>query len=612
MMFGGDDNNKAASWKKKYYDSLEQLDRNEKTWQSLEKTLRNAMSRMSVALEGMDGDLDRQLEQLRQAVRQGEQSKKLNSSINSVIKTVERLERQRKTGRSSTPAEVLAQLLTGIRFPKGSARRVKALKKQLDECDGEAGLKQAAHEFSELIHESFKLLRAQDAPDAERPGLLGKFFGKEPHGGETPAATVTAAKGLDAVGIVHELINTLLEKVVVPQRRVQAIQEIKQELPSIHSLDEMHHLARKIAIQLSVFDEHQQPAQDDAAGAISLGEMMLQLLEKMAFPQELHPQVESIQGRLEAHIEAAEWPQILEQIAALVTTMREKAQQEKREVETFLTQLTGQLHELDNYVQSVESDQLDSSRSDQTIGDKLRDHVRNIENSMRDASDLEQLKGLVQQQMTTINRHMEHFLEDREKLNAKADQRIHELNSKLRALELESDALRNKVIEQRKLALLDALTGINNRLAYNERMAQEHARWKRYRSSLSLLMVDIDYFKKINDTYGHMAGDKVLKKIAVLLQDNIRETDFLARFGGEEFAIIMSETPAQDAHAVAEKLRQEVARCGFHYRNEHVTITISCGISEFAGDDTIDSAFTRADSALYQAKANGRNCCVTG
>ncbi|MCK4707238.1 MAG: GGDEF domain-containing protein, partial [Gammaproteobacteria bacterium] len=143
---------------------------------------------------------------------------------------------------------------------------------------------------------------------------------------------------------------------------------------------------------------------------------------------------------------------------------------------------------------------------------------------------------------------------------------------------------------------------------------QEYVHWKRYQVPLSLIVIDIDYFKKINDNYGHMAGDKVLQTLAKLIQNNVRETDLLTRYGGEEFAIIMPDTDQEAAIGVAEKLRIETENCAFHYRDTRVNITISCGITEFKdkNKDNPETVFERADAALYKAKDAGRNCCIPG
>ena len=157
---------------------------------------------------------------------------------------------------------------------------------------------------------------------------------------------------------------------------------------------------------------------------------------------------------------------------------------------------------------------------------------------------------------------------------------------------------------------MDPLTQLPNRLAYDQRSQQEYARWKRYNNTLLIMVWDIDLFKQVNDTYGHQAGDKVLKVVATTLRKNLRETDFVARFGGEEFVSLMPETSLGGGFKVAEKIRATVEKLEFHYRGSNVQVTISCGISLFMENDTRESAFARADKALYQAKEQGRNRCV--
>jgi diguanylate cyclase len=184
--------------------------------------------------------------------------------------------------------------------------------------------------------------------------------------------------------------------------------------------------------------------------------------------------------------------------------------------------------------------------------------------------------------------------------------------SACRGVQQESDILRRRLQEERNLALVDTLTGISNRLAYNERLQLEVARWRRYQSPLVLSLWDIDRFKNVNDEYGHQAGDKALKLIARLLRDHVRETDFVARYGGEEFVLLLPETQLDNALLVAELMRKRVESCGFHFHGAPVPITISCGLSQFREGDSPEQAFARADAALYRAKAQGRNRCAVG
>jgi diguanylate cyclase len=123
---------------------------------------------------------------------------------------------------------------------------------------------------------------------------------------------------------------------------------------------------------------------------------------------------------------------------------------------------------------------------------------------------------------------------------------------------------------------------------------------------------DVDHFKRINDTYGHRAGDRVLRAVADCLSGSIRGTDFLARYGGEEFVMILPGTKLEDALRVIDDMRVAVSKIGFHFRGNPVSITISSGITVLADADSAGSAFERADKALYNAKESGRNRCVSG
>ena len=165
------------------------------------------------------------------------------------------------------------------------------------------------------------------------------------------------------------------------------------------------------------------------------------------------------------------------------------------------------------------------------------------------------------------------------------------------------------MVEAHHLALLDTVTGLPNRLAYEERMEQEFARWKRFGAPLTLMVWDVDDFKSINDRFGHQAGDRALRVIAQSLKARLRETDFIARFGGEEFVTLLCGTEGEEAIKVAEQMRQSVNENGFHSHGKPVPVTISCGIATFRTSDNFDSVFSRADKALYEAKRAGKNRC---
>ena len=176
------------------------------------------------------------------------------------------------------------------------------------------------------------------------------------------------------------------------------------------------------------------------------------------------------------------------------------------------------------------------------------------------------------------------------------------------------DANAKVSVQQEELDLLqsavgvDFLTEIPNRRALDERMEEMMSRAERYGNTFSLIVFDIDHFKAINDKHGHAGGDRILRAIAHLLNDHKRSSDFLARFGGEEFVLLLPETTLESAQRLAEKTRERVDASNFRFQKERVRVTLSAGVGELhPGRDTAEALFKRVDAALYLAKQEGRN-----
>ncbi|MFC1733436.1 GGDEF domain-containing protein, partial [candidate division KSB1 bacterium] len=158
------------------------------------------------------------------------------------------------------------------------------------------------------------------------------------------------------------------------------------------------------------------------------------------------------------------------------------------------------------------------------------------------------------------------------------------------------------------LATTDGLTQLYNYRSFSIRLSEEIERSLRYKLKFSLLMLDLDHFKNVNDTYGHLAGDLVLKKVAEEIKLSTRAIDFIARYGGEEFAVILIESDIEDALVIAGRIRKNIESLKMTYNDEIVSITISIGGVEFRGSPRIpQELIERADKALYKAKMNGRN-----
>lgn len=300
---------------------------------------------------------------------------------------------------------------------------------------------------------------------------------------------------------------------------------------------------------------------------------------------------------------------LIEQIASVLL---EAANQEHAQFESFLQQLNKRLLNVASYLNKASLGNDGILADTKQLNDELAKTILDIKQEVNDASGLGNLK---QKLLLSFEHIFDSVGRFRDSQNTRVKASMSELaiiKEQLQATEDEASRLKNNLKEQRFRAYNDPLTQLPNRYAYNERLTQEYTRWRRYRSPLSLAVADIDYFKKVNDQYGHSAGDRVLKHVAEVLEHGIRESDFIARYGGEEFIVLMPETQLADATKAINKLRLLIKNEKVHLDNdEKLDVTLSFGVAEFEGTDTATDVFNKADRALYRAKQKGRNqvCC---
>ena len=307
-----------------------------------------------------------------------------------------------------------------------------------------------------------------------------------------------------------------------------------------------------------------------------------------------------------------ELARLLERMERVTSEQRAAAQREKLELEHLLQQMTSRLDEIAAHLAGEVEEQNAAQDDTEQLNLLVSSEVEELKTNVMRALEVTALRKQVSLRLGAINSHLQEFRGREESRVKTYRQRVGRMRTRIRELERESHSLHMSLQEEQRLAMIDALTGIPNRAAYDDRMEQEFRRWKRFGREVSILAWDIDRFKNVNDAYGHKAGDRVLKVIGELLSKHVRETDFVARYGGEEFVMLLVGSSPAEGYAVAEKIRIEIAQLGFHFHDKPVTVTASCGITNFIAEDTADIAFDRADRALYQAKEAGRNRCVIG
>ena len=339
----------------------------------------------------------------------------------------------------------------------------------------------------------------------------------------------------------------------------------------------------------------------------SISAQLQYLLEGMEIPAQFEEQAEQLKEKIFSNHSIDE---LLDETISLLFKIKKYFQSEQQEMALFLTQLTDQLTELGIKASGTKSAINEGTKLRNLLDESVSSQMLALQNSSQQATKLEPLKQLVHSRLKEIAQQIHNQQLHEQSERKKTEQELDTLTNKIKAMEKDSRLLNNKLETAHQRATHDPLTGLPNRLAYDERLVTELARWKRYKTPLSVLIWDIDFFKQINDTFGHKAGDKTLVLIAKLLSHHCRETDFVSRFGGEEFTMLLSDTDADSALFSANHIRQTIEKTAFHSNGKKISITISCGITQLKKDDSGESAFNRADKALYAAKHNGRNQCV--
>jgi diguanylate cyclase len=318
----------------------------------------------------------------------------------------------------------------------------------------------------------------------------------------------------------------------------------------------------------------------------------------------------SLERRLDAGVPNEGWEPFLHSVADAVADVVMDLQGQRRELEEFLEQVTRQLAEFEGWTgwqAGAAQHRIDESAG---LERSVTAEMRGLTSEVEASPDFVTLKIKVQARLNTVAGQLRDFREREEQRHVESERRTQELRKEVVKLKSRTDDLINLCAEQEARLMTDSLTGVHSRYAYERRISEEFQRWQRHAQPLAFAMWDIDLFKQINDGYGHDAGDRLLRGVAELLGRHKRAEDFLARIGGEEFVLLSPMTTAAAGLAMADKIRQLIGSAPFRHHGEPVSVTISCGLTEFRSGDTPASVYERADRALYQAKTGGRNRCV--
>ena len=247
-------------------------------------------------------------------------------------------------------------------------------------------------------------------------------------------------------------------------------------------------------------------------------------------------------------------------------------------------------------------------QSNQGFESVLDDEINGLKKISTLTSSIDALKSQISQRLAAIESALEKRQVKDRAIRQAAQKNRHVFKFGFEKLKHELDEATRYSEELEKKLNQDQLTGAFNRRAYDKRIENEMARFLRYGTCFSLLLIDVDKFKRINDNYGHSIGDRCLQEIIKRTLPLLRKNDMLARYGGDEFLVIMPETDKEGARKAAEKIRQTIEKIEFIYKKDKVKVTVSIGVTQAKpGDQKPQQVFERSDMAVYQAKEQGRN-----
>ncbi len=335
----------------------------------------------------------------------------------------------------------------------------------------------------------------------------------------------------------------------------------------------------------------------------------------LLLPPELDPvsagRARALQSLLANDLRTEHLLSLKREVTSLLGASFKSIVHEKTQIAGFLSEMGKNLTDIENLLLSSVGNSAARQRAQQELGVLIEGHMNDIQDSLSAAGNLDELKSLVSSKMMTIKA----ALEARRAADAKELERISEkmggLQEKIQRVRTEIEQVQQKAKKLEQEVLRDPLTDTSNRRAYEKRLQEEVDRFQRYGQVFSLLLFDVDEFKAVNERYGHTAGDKCLQEISGRVQKILRASDFLARYGGDEFVILLPGVGKEKLSAVAEKVRAEVHNLRLLYQGEPIALSLSLGGSEInSNDSTGESLFVRADGALFEAKKGGRNRAV--
>ncbi|MCP5014578.1 MAG: GGDEF domain-containing protein [Ketobacter sp.] len=591
--------NNTQNWKDKYLTALEEFELCQKKDSQRLDLLRRGLVRVSLAADGLDPALDEQLDEIRTGLRGGRDIQTLEPVIAQLERTIVALDDRRKDEHGELRNLIDTQLeqYLAMSLPRADKSTIKKLRKSLPQLlSGSGNLADIIKSLNQANGQVIRHLSQRIEELGEgKSGLLSRLFGNA--GNDKIDSDKIGSDSTDDDNNDDDNDSIVIDN---PDFENPAISASDQEEYGIDPKDSDE--ASDSAPPPPTSD--MPLAQHDPELLQRLGHILCGLLEQLEVPPDYSSRKEQLVDRIKAPFPLDHLPEFLDETTQLVASTRMVAQ---KEFEGFLVALHQRLNDIQEFLVTARQGEERSLQNQEKLDQDVRQELADMKVTVEGSNDLGKLKLDIESMVNRIVAAVDLFHSEEKQRRDAVFEHIEALGQRMASMEGEALELKNNLETQRLEALRDALTELPNRAAYDDQIDSEFTRWRRHSRPLSIAIIDIDHFKQVNDTLGHLRGDKVLKLVAREVSRRIRNEDFVARYGGEEFVAIMPETDLESAYAAMEKVRLAIEECPFNFNQQRIPITASFGIATFHEGDEIETCFERADKALYKAKENGRN-----
>jgi len=587
-------------WRDKYRHSLTQQEQLEKTLTAQQALLHRTVVALCSAAEGQDSEVDKRLSAIRSSLKSNDVGG-FDRMIKSLEKVIIDADKKRHRQWEDVHKHFLsiANQLQKLSSSSNTKSAVKDYKKRIPK--GEllpSTLKRLLEEFSHIQSQ----VKIGTENNDSKNGLMSRLFNKEKNSDDTND------RDNEKWEEVEEATNVIAQNT---QDNNTPAEEIEGEI--IHNSDEHETRYRERTIPEAI---HQRPSHEPAFSKISdrITIILTELLDHFPSVECVEQKALKVRQNINRGLNWYELAPTLEDIRDFVIQSSIGADDNYRlYLNNVYQELSHITHSLGLAIQEEEQQRLASDK----LHSSVDDGIQTINQALSEHNDIDRLKTAVEAQVHNIQSALKDSLPAKNNDQESLSNQLTSLVERVQKMEKQDADIREQLEQEKIRAVTDKLTGLPNREAYSERVHDEMLRWQRYQHPLSLAVLDIDFFKKVNDQYGHQMGDKVLKAVSSSVANRLREVDFIARFGGEEFVLLLPETSAEDALHMLNRTRERLAKTQMKSKNSDgeetkFTVTFSIGIAQFTDGDTADDVFERADKALYEAKENGRNQCVIG